>query len=338
VTRNFIEILLIAMIGVFNLSTQSIAQEPLNTGAAQDELRDYLNAINYTAVLAGLINLGTTRDSRASSLKIHHDNENSILVDDTRDVNLNRLYVNLYRPIGDSGKLVRLGVYVSNSKTEEDFQLNRLFEYAGTLNTKSKNIGFDLALKIPLGSSRWSIMPGVGFGYTKFSFNHDYVGVLGEQIIKPIAEGVFFNWKSDVFSYRGIITAKYELPFGDRMLFELEGTYVHSLIDSFKVSDQAQKTNSNFDTIFTRIRINGPTNMVLFKKPLGWRVTVSNTSFVGKNDGIQGFRWYNRYDADLIWNYSGQIRYLSEITFGVGWLNGKNVEGFSVGFGIRLKV
>ena len=306
----------------------------------QDELRDLLDAVNFTSITAGLINLGTTRDTRASSLKINRDPEDdNIFTSDKRKVNISRLYVNLFRPYGERGRQFRLGVYISSSKTEEPFELQRLLNYAGDIRTKSNNIGFDLGYRIPFGrNSKWSFEPGLGFGYSRFKSRHDYVGDLGEQIIKPIAEGIFFNWNSNVFSYRGMATFHYELPFGDRMIFRYQGTYVHSYIDSIKVTDPVQRTNSHFDSIFNRVRLTGPTDWSLFGRDLGWRVTVSNTTFVGKNDDVLGFRWFNRYDADIVWNYTGDIRVLNEITFGFGVTHGADVEGFSFGFGIRLKI
>jgi hypothetical protein len=320
-------------------SAASPGQIPPDLEDLQDELKRTLEEVNFTSLTAGLINLGTTRDARATSLKVDRDpGEGSIATEDPREFNLSRLYLNLYRPLGKNGKAVRIGVYFGKAKTDEDFQLNRVLQYTGSLQTKSKNVGFDVALKVPMSNSKWSLEPGLGFGYTKFSFDHDYVGDVGENIIKPIAEGIFFNWQSKVFSYRGLLSAKYQLPFGNQKVFRFTGTYVHSFINSYKSTDPVQNINSHFDTLFARVQLDGPTRMELFKRPLGWRLTVSHTHFVGKNDIALGFRWYNRYAADLVWNYSGQIKVLDEVSLGVGVLSGKGVQGFSVGLGIKIKI
>ncbi len=167
---------------------------------------------------------------------------------------------------------------------------------------------------------------------------HDYVGEFGENILKPVADGVFFNWNSHVLSYRGLVSMLYELPIANGLMLKFEGTYLHSFIKSTNAESPTTRLNSNFDTIFTRVRLEGPTGWVLFKRPIGWRATISNTAFVGAGDDIIGFNWFNRYDADLVWNYTGAIRVLDEITLGVGYLNGNGVEGFSIGVGVRFKI
>ena len=331
--------ILVCIVGALGFSTASSNQVPPDFGDIRDELQNFIDGINLTSTAAGLINLGTTRDARASSLKINRETgDGSIATEDPRKFNMNRLYLNLHRSLGENGKALRIGLYVGSAKTDEDFQLNRQLSYAGSIQTRSDNVGFDVALRFPLPNSNWSIEPGAGFGYTKFKLNHNYVGDIGANVIRPITDGILFNWKSDVFSYRGLLSAKYELPFGDRKIFKFIGTYVHSVIDSFKTTNPVQKTNSHFDTLFARVQLDGPTKMKLFERPLGWRLTVSHTHFAGKNDAVLGFRWYNRYGADIVWNYSGQIRVLDEISFGVGFLSGKGGEGFSVGLGIRIKI
>ena len=236
-SRTNIVAILTGLVLLATSAPSAVAQTPPNLEDIQDELRNALDAINFTSVTAGLINLGTTRDTRASSLKIDRDPEdNDIFTDDKREVKISRLYVNLYRPYGERGRQFRLGVYISKATTDDPFQFTRALQYAGNIRTKSSNIGFDLGYRIPFGrESRWSFEPGFGFGYSRFKSRHDYVGDFGENIVKPIAEGIFFNWNSNVFSYRGLATVHYELPFGDCLIFRFQGTYVHSFIDSVNI-------------------------------------------------------------------------------------------------------
>lgn len=317
----------------------SQAQMPPSESEIEDILTDLVNTVRLSSITAAYVNLGTSRDARASSLDIDGQSGQGLFrTDDPRKVKIKRLYANLFKPFGEYGKEFRLGVFVSKVKTREDFIIQQLQNYTGEIRTQAMSLGFDLALKIPLGKSRLFIQPGLGFSYSRFKMRHDYVGEFGEEVLKPVADGVFFNWNSNVLSYRGLVSMLYELPLANGLLFKMEATYLHSLIKSTGSNAPTNKLSSNFDTLFTRLRLEGPTGWILFKRPLGWRATLSNTAFVGAGDDVIGFNWFNRYDADLVWNYTGAIRVLDEVTLGVGYLNGNGVEGFSIGIGVRLKI
>ena len=70
--RHFFATATILILGL-GLSSPGAAQTRPDIGEIQENLRLVLDNINMTSVVAGLINLGTTRDTRASSLKIDRD-------------------------------------------------------------------------------------------------------------------------------------------------------------------------------------------------------------------------------------------------------------------------
>ncbi len=131
-----------------------MAQMPPSEEEIEDVLRDLVETVRLSSITAAFVNLGTSRDARASSLDIDRQaGEGLFATDDPRKVKISRLYANLYRPFGSLGKEFRLGVFVSKVKTREDFIIQQLQSYTGEVRTKAMSVGFDLALKIPLGKS-----------------------------------------------------------------------------------------------------------------------------------------------------------------------------------------
>lgn len=313
--------------------------EPPPPEVIEESLQDLFGDISLSSQIASLVNLGTTRDARASSIDITRSPDESPLgAGEKRKLKIRRLYVNLYRPLSDTGLSLRLGVFVSTARTRENFTLDVLDGYSGELRSRSTNAGVDVGVNIPLGNGQWSIEPAIGVSYTRFKLLHDYVGDVGNDILKPVAEGLYLNRASDILSYRGILRTRYAVSIAKGLQLDLTGTYVHSYVHAVSGARRVQKTSAHFDTLYGRVRLSGPTRWTLAKRKLGWRVSFAHTAFVGNADRILGFGWFNRYQADLVWNYRGPLNYLEEISLGVVYLRGRDVEGLSLGFGIQLVI
>ncbi len=299
------------------LSAQSIVAD------ARERLQNDIRNSNIGAGYAQMLNFFANPSVSASRLE----------ADDNTKYDVIKVPIQYEFPAYENGWRLALRGTLSHASAENDFTIFGSEKINGKWEADSALIGAGLSLPI---DERLSWHVGGQFGISRLENEAKYRGAVGEALA-PILDGILFNW--DTNARIGSLTGgvKYRTRLADRYALDINARYTHSHIKSYSESRSLQSFSENTGTLAATADLEHPYAGTAWDLPLFGVVHAGATAFTGPNRDALGFTHFYSIGYSMGLDVTERSRYFEGFTLGAQYSFGKEVDGFSLIFGWRLK-
>ena len=283
------------------LSAQNIIED------AREALQDDLSNSSIGAGYAQMLNFFANPSISASRLE----------AEDNTKYDVFKVPIQYEFPAYDNGWQIALRGTLSHAKAENDFLIFDSEKVKGTWEADSALFG--VGLSVPTGEHlRWYV--GGQFGISRLENEAKYPGPIG-QALAPILDGILFNW--DTNARIGSLTGgvEYRTRLADRYALDLNARYTHSHVASYSATADLEH----------------PYAGTAWDLPLFGVVHAGATAFTGASRDALGFTHFYSIGYSVGLDVAERSRYFRGFTLGAQYNYGKEVDGFSLIFGWRLK-
>ena len=185
-------------------------------------------------------------------------------------------------------------------------------------------------VRIPL-SPHWSLLPAFDLGYTRLNNTVHYSGDRGNIGLKPLLDGILFNWSADAWLSNVHLALRYENSFKKLdVTTTVSGTA--SRIESFNSTSSFQEFGETLGTMHFKADGTYPLGISFKGNPLSVVGHVGNTTMVGDKRDELGFTSVNETGISFEMGLGQYDLPLSKLGIGAMGLWGKNVYGWALIF------
>ena len=192
----------------------------------------------------------------------------------------------------------------------------------GTMAEFPLDAGFSFALAGDLGIAR-------------FDNKADYKGTFVNSTLKPVLDGILFDWETNA-SYINAMLGLYYEHVVNQYEIDIKARYSHTYIDSFGESKDFPGFTENTDPLTINTEFGHPLGLSLSGQPLSGVLHLDHTTFIGPDRDLAGFSYLSGIGLSIKADVSEKDWYVESLQFGAKYLTGDNVRGWSLIFGYRF--
>ncbi len=183
----------------------------------------------------------------------------------------------------------------------------------------------------PMGAG-FSFMPAIYGGIAYLKNSSSYHGELANVFLKPVFDGLGFNWNTSATLLNAIATIQYA---GTVDTFRINGelSYSFDYIDTFNESSSYQKFVTDSSVIALKANLSHPLGFAVSGLPLSWVFHAGNSTFVGANRDVMGFNYFNELGLSIKADTTQKKWPVQNLSLGIMGILGNNVKGWSILFG-----
>ncbi len=186
-------------------------------------------------------------------------------------------------------------------------------------------------LSFPMGAG-FSFIPAIYGGIAYLKNSSSYHGELANVFLKPVFDGLGFNWNTSATLLNGIATIQYADTI-DTFLLNGELSYSFDYIDTFNESSSYQKFVTDSSVITFKANLSHPLGFAVSGLPLSWVIHAGNSTFIGANRNVMGFNYFNELGFSIKADTAQKKWSVQNISLGFMGILGNNIQGWSILFG-----
>ena len=181
-------------------------------------------------------------------------------------------------------------------------------------------------------SERLTVLTGVTAGIGRMRSDADYSGSLGQTVLRPVLEGIAFDWDADARLFGASLGFDYLRPLSGFDL-EIRGSATHHYIETYNSSSAFVEFTSHVTALDVDVNSVHPTAMSLGESPLSLVLLAGGTKVVGPNREALGFDSFFELGAAFEADISTRGWRVRTLRLGAKGIVGNDVRGWSLVFG-----
>ncbi|MEP5569100.1 MAG: hypothetical protein ABJN62_14775 [Halioglobus sp.] len=292
-----------------------------------DEIRDQLKkSVSNSSVGAGyaqMLNFFVEPDISASKLS----------ADDT-DYDVFKIPLQYQIPMDQSDWEIAIRATLSHAKADSITDTGAFGVVDSEWQADSGQVGAGLIMPF---NNDWSGFVSAEFGISRLKNEADYLEEGPGQGLNPeIADGIIFNW--DTNARVGGLTGgiNYAKEIADKCPLDVTGRYTFSHIASYSESRDLPSFSENTGTFSLKADLIHPYGVAIADLPVFGKVHVGGTAFTGNNRNALGFSHFYELGYSVGLDISRLGYRVKSFNIGYQWIQGRDVDGYSLLFGWEL--
>lgn len=198
---------------------------------------------------------------------------------------------------------------------------------------KSLGATISLGAEIPIGE-HFRLLPVIDAGLVRLENSARYTGDLANLLLRPVLQGVLFDWDSDAWVLGASLSFDYDRPF-ERFGMKVHGSLTHQYVDSHGASSPFIGFSNHVTTLNVQAESKHPTGKSFFGYPLSLVAHLGSTHLFGGHRDALGFEQFLDGGLALEADVSEKGWRVQGLRLGAKLIAGKDVSGWGLILGFR---
>ncbi len=184
-------------------------------------------------------------------------------------------------------------------------------------------------------TENFSLIPVLDIGLVRLENEANYQGELVTSVVKPVYEGLLFDWDADAWLIGASLGFDYNHDFRKADV-TVHGSITHNYIDTYDSSSDLIDFDSHDTTLAIKLDSVHPTNLSVGAFPLALVTHVGGTTFLGDNRDALGFDYFFEFGLAIEMDISQKQWHLNKFRLGANAIYGEDVTGWGLLLGYRF--
>lgn len=299
------------------------AQAATDLDEIRDQLQEGIGNSSIGAAYAQMLNFFVEPDISASKLS----------ADDT-DYDVFKVPLQFELPMAQSNWRLAIRATLSHAKADAIDDTGAFGIVDSEWQADSGQLGAGLIMPV---NDDWSGFVGAEFGISRLENKADYLeGGPSQELPPEIADGILFNWDTNarVSGLTGGLS--YAKKIADKYPLNVRGRYTFSHISSYSESRDLPSFSENTGTFSLKADLIHPYGIAIADLPVFGKVHIGGTAFTGNNRNALGFTHFYELGYSVGLDISRLGYRVKSLNIGYQWIQGRDVDGYSVLLGWEL--
>lgn len=172
-------------------------------------------------------------------------------------------------------------------------------------------------------------------GLLRLESDAGYFGTEASTILKPVFDGIVFNWQADAWLVGASCWADYHRVFADLDVHLITGLS-HNYIETYDASSDLIQVNSQATTFDVDLETVNPLGFSICRCPMALVLDVGNTTLLGDAGNSLGFDYFFEAGAALEANIADYKWPVQKLRLGAKVIYGEDLTGWTFICGYRF--
>ena len=291
----------------------------------QDALQAF-NAERFGAGYSAMINFAVVPDISTARYNIDSDEGDDPRLNVTR-IPLRHVFKSDLR---DWSPFIEVGLAYQTIKADFDILEGETI----SADWKASGGSLSTGVEFPI-TENFSLIPVLDIGLVRLENEANYQGELVTSVVKPVYEGLLFDWDADAWLIGASLGFDYNHDFRKADV-TVHGSITHNYIDTYDSSSDLIDFDSHDTTLAIKLDSVHPTNLSVGAFPLALVTHVGGTTFLGNNRDALGFDYFFEFGLAIEMDISQKQWHLNKFRLGANAIYGEDVTGWGLLLGYRF--
>jgi Solitary outer membrane autotransporter beta-barrel domain len=200
---------------------------------------------------------------------------------------------------------------------------------------KAFSISLGAGIKLELIKKYLWLIPEIDLIYGQTWNEHQYNSVISNTIIKPVLDGILFNWKVDTWTYAPALQLAFEHPVRV-VTFGLDTKFTYLDIRTIKTDYPEQEVRSGSSLWRNRLRFEFPLGISAFDLPLSLRGDFSRVDMAGDVAKPLKESFFYEVGSELAFDTAKSVSWLKSLSIGGSYTFSSRITGWSIRLGYKF--